>query len=85
MNRPAARPAPKDESMRGIHFGAMADRLSVQLHVCGYSDEEVSKFQALADAVTLLYIHDMIEPAKAAEVRVRIARSMGFRKGKRGG
>lgn len=85
MNRPAAKPAPKTESMRGIHFGAMADRLTVQLEGCGYTDEEISKFQALADAVTILYIHSMIEPAKATEVRVRIARSMGFRKGKRGG
>jgi hypothetical protein len=55
-----------------LSFGAMSEKLSVQLKKTKVKKDELKEFDRLADAVTLLKIQSVITETEAHKARKRI-------------
>lgn len=62
----------------GIHFGAMADPIAEQCIKQGYSisDQDSKRLQGLADAITMLHLHDIIPDSSVQKAHLKLLKKI---------
>lgn len=57
-----------------LGFGALVPKLSVQLKGLGVSRESCDRFQKIADAITMIAVHDIMPESVVQRARRKLAK-----------
>ena len=57
-----------------LQFGAMVPRLAEQLKEHQINPEDLERYQAIADAITTLWVHDFIQESGLRVLRDKLAK-----------